>query len=104
MQLHRFREMPPSEHEEKFGKLKTELRTFIADHGGQPPRETKNHPGRHLAMQIRNFRRRKDLTKEQLAELDVLIQNASQAPEASAERLAKEEDWQPKRRIILRTS
>ena len=72
--------MPPSEHEEKFGKLKTELRTFIADHGGEPLRETAEHPGRQLAIQIRNFRRRKDTTKEQLAELNALIQTQRRRP------------------------
>ena len=95
---------PPSKNEENFSKLMTELQTFIVDHGGELPKETMGHPGRQLAMKIRNFCRHRDTTKEQLAELEVVKQNASQALEASAERMTSEENRPPKRRRQLQAS
>ena len=82
----------------RFRKLMTELQMFKADHGGKLARVTMGHPGSKLVYKIRYFCKQKDTTKEQLAALTV---NALQAPEASAERLTREENKWPKRRRQL---
>ena len=49
------------------------------------------HPGNKLAEKICYFWYSKDTTKEQVAELKAVMQNAPQASEASAEMLTREE-------------
>ena len=81
-----------------------ELQTFKADHGGAFPKETMGHPGRKLAMRIRSFCRKTDTPKEPVAELKAMMLNTSQACEASADALTREEDKSPKRRRQLQAS
>ena len=68
--------------------LLTDVRKFIADHGGEFPLESRGHPGRQLAEKIRRFTQQSDTTKEQLAEIQSLRHNASQVDASSTARLS----------------
>ena len=68
----------------------TDLRKFIADHGGEFPLESRGHPGQQLARRLRKFCQHSDTTKDQLAEFQALRQTALQAVDtATASDLAK---------------
>jgi hypothetical protein len=72
----------------KNSALLSDLRKFIADHGGEFPIESRGHPGRQLAEKLRRFCQHSDTTKEQLAELQALRQNALQAVETTTASLS----------------
>jgi hypothetical protein len=80
--------------------LLTDVRKFIADHGGEFPLESRGHPGRQLAEKIRRFSQQSDTTIEQLAEIQALRHNALQVVVASTACLSTEPIQASKRQRV----
>ena len=83
-----------------FVALLTDVKKFIADHGGEFPLESRGHPGHQLAEKIRRFSEQIDTTTDQLAEIEALRHTALQVVEASTALLSTEPIQASKRQRV----